>query len=339
MKALKVNKKTTLVLIIFSVFISLIIVEVLLQLIGFKPWKYEKSESGNQEIFKKDNELGWVAKKGIYELNINSNVKSKIKFTIEDGGNRQTSIDNLKKNNIFFIGGSFTQGWGVNDDNTFAHLIQNKFNNYKVYNFAQSGYGGVQSLLLLKRKLKNYKSTKLIVYGFIEHHEQRNVARKNWLETLLRYSKRGYDQIPKVPYASINKKGKLIYHKPVGYIMLPLREKFASIVLIEKFYMKQTTKYRKKNQKAITKKIFIELNNVAKKNNTNFLIVNLSSSNKNYENEYKNFLSENKIDYVNCNFFLSKDLLVKNDFHPNEKAHSLYSKCISSYISKNNLLF
>ena len=336
---MKTNKKISFFLIIFSILVSLVIVEVLLRLTGFKPWVYEKTESGNQEIFINDSDLGWISKKGTYELVIDNKLKSKVKIVIANEGDRFTGINNKNKQKIIFIGGSFTQGWGVNDSDTFAYLIQKKFNNFYAYNFAQSGYSGVQSLLLLKRKIKNIKSTKLIIYGFIEHHEQRNVARSGWLKTLQRSSKRGHKQTPKIPYASVNKLGELAYYKPVGYMTLPLREKFATVALIENFYMKQSSRHRKKTQKKVTKKIFYELNKITKKNNANFLVVNLNSSNRFNEQEYESFLKKNKINYANCNLVLDEDLMIPNDFHPNEKAHFLYSKCISDYIEKNSLLF
>ena len=77
----------------------------------------------------------------------------------------------------------YTQGWGVNDNQTFVSKIQNKYLNYNVLNFGQGGYGGVQSLILLKDEIKNLKNIKLVVYGFIEHHQYRNVARSSWLES------------------------------------------------------------------------------------------------------------------------------------------------------------
>jgi hypothetical protein len=327
-------KKKESILILFSIILSLLIIELLLRIIGFKPWNYEKTETKNQVIFKFDPNIGWVSKKGIYELTINDKKKTKIKLKIQENGNRHIGNEDLQKNKIIFIGGSFTQGWGVNDNETFSYSIQKKFPDFSIYNFGQSGYGGLQSLMLLKKEIKNLKSSKLIIYGFINHHEQRNVARSRWLEILLKYSKRGYKEIPKIPYATLNKKDELIYHKPVSYIRLPLRDKLAFITLLEKFYMKQTTKYRKNIQKNVTKKIFIEMNKISKKNQSNFLVVNLNSS-----NDYEKILIDNNIKFVDCGLELTADLSVPNDFHPNVKAHSLYGACISEYIKKNKLLF
>ena len=47
-----------------------------------------------------------------------------------------------------------------------------------------------QSLLTLEEKLPELVNTNLVVYGFIEHHETRNVASAEWLSILKQYSKR-----------------------------------------------------------------------------------------------------------------------------------------------------
>ena len=55
--------------------------------------------------------------------------------------------------------------------------------------------------------------------------------------------------------------------------------------------------------------------------------------------EHENFLINQRINYVDCNIKLSEDTLLDGDYHPNVKAHELYSRCITSYLKRNNLLF
>ena len=54
---------------------------------------------------------------------------------------------------------------------------------------------------------------------------------------------------------------------------------------------------------------------------------------------HENFLINQRINYVDCNIKLSEDTLLDGDYHPNVKAHVLYSRCITSYLKRNNLLF
>ena len=55
--------------------------------------------------------------------------------------NGRITKNNLIENNngIAILGDSHAMGWGVNDEETFAALLENKINK-KVYNLAVSGY-------------------------------------------------------------------------------------------------------------------------------------------------------------------------------------------------------
>lgn len=335
---MKTKKKAKFLLLISSFFFSLILTELFLRLLNFEPWRYEKAYINNEIFFEAHNQLGWLSKKGNYQLIINNNSNSKINFSIEEDSNRTTGSKDANKKNIIIVGGSFTQGWGINDNETYPFLLQKALNNYNVYNYGQSGYGGFQSLLLTKKKINKKKPSSLLIYGFIEHHEERNVAREKWLETLLKYSNKEQKIKIKVPYATLNKNTSLVYNKPIAYLQLPFREKLALVNLIEKFYMKQLNRHRKKIQRKVAEQIFIELDTIAKENNAIFLVVNLHYSNKNNANYYEEFLNKNNIHYIDCARNLSEKLLLEGDFHPNAKGHKMYSDCIKNYLD-NKLFF
>lgn len=319
-----------------AIILSVFLAEVMLRFLGYSPWKYANSNTST--VFVENEYLGWKAKPGTHLISTNS-AKKKIYMTIDKNGYRKSTINKLNNNEqILIIGGSFTQGWGVDDDSTYTAKLQNQFTNYNFYNLGQSGYSGLQSLLYLKDEIKKFSKPKLIVYGFIEHHEYRNVARSSWLKMLLEYSNRGFDKAPKIPFANLDNNKKLKIENPIGYVLFPLREISSVATLLEKFYMKQKSRKRKKNQKIITKLIFSEMNYIAKKNNTQFLVVNLNWINEYTKNEYDVYLSKNKINNVDCNIVLNKEYLVENDFHPNYKAHAHYAKCVSLYLIENNLI-
>ncbi len=327
------------VFIFLSIFSSIILLEFLSRFVGVSPWQY--AESDNPIIYESDESLGWKAKEGSYLINLKSSPKSKMRISIGEKGNRLSGRANLNPKNpsIIFIGGSFTQGWGINDQDTFASKIQDYYKDFYVYNFAQAGYGGVQSLATLDQQIKQIKQTKLVVYGFIEHHEYRNVARSSWLATLSKYSRRGYSENPKIPYATIDENDNLKIYPPISYLHLPLREKSAIITLIEKVYMKQISRKRKEFQKPVTKRIILEMSEISKKNDSEFLVVILDWSNNFSNNEYKNYLKSKNINYVDCKISLNEATLVPGDYHPNGKGHSLYKDCINSFIIEKNLLF
>lgn len=327
------NKIKKFFILIIIITLSLLSLELMLRFFGYTNWTYKKEDHSN--INKIDTTKGWIAKKGSHLVIASKKYMEKTRINILEDGNRFTGVSSKKKEKIIIIGGSFTQGWGVNDHETYSFKLQSKLKDYEVINFGQSGYGTVQSYLLLKEVFNKYNNIKLVFYGFIDHHEYRNVARGEWLETLLKYSGGKNNLIPKVPYAILDSENNIIIKDPISYTQLPLREISALVTTIEKIYMKATTKKRKKIQKDVVDKISIEMNNIAESKKAKFIFVNLKS---NLE-EHKMFFLKNKISFVDCNLNLNKDLLVKGDYHPNEKAHSFYSKCILEYIDKNKLLF
>ena len=179
------------------------------------------------------------------------------------------------------------------------------------------------------------ESPKLVIYGFIEHHEYRNVARGTWLRTLAKYSKRGH---VKTPFGYIGKNNKLIKHPPIGYINLPLREVSSLVTLVEKVYMKFITKKRKKQQQLVTEKIILEMKEISNKFDSNFILIILDWSNHFTINHYESFLKENKIRFVYCAVSLTNEMVIPGDYHPSEKAHSHYNECLANYIKKEKLI-
>ena len=136
-----------------------------------------------------DSVLGWRPKTGKYTFKPwSKSGKVTIVTNLEDGG-RLTGYNN-KKEKIIFIGGSLTKGWAVDDTEAFPWLLQKKIKNYKIKNYGFGGYGGVQSFLKLQNIFENQNNIKLVIYGFIPHHEVRNIASGSWMYLLNKASKR-----------------------------------------------------------------------------------------------------------------------------------------------------
>ena len=324
-----------------AVIIGLLFAEVLLRILGIKPWEYIIINEG--KIFKPDPTLGWRAKTGSYIIPPNHLSSKQFQISFEKDGQRKTGKNNGSVDGeILVIGGSFAQGWGVNNKDAFPSKLQKNYTNFKVYNFGQGGYGSIQSLLLLEEEIPKMKSPKLIIYGFIEHHEYRNTARSEWLRTLAKYSRRG---TVKTPYGSIEKNNKLIMHPPIGYINLPLREVSSLVTLLEKAYMKQRTKkgfpkdsQRKKQQKLVTEKAVLQMKEISKKFNAAFILVILDWSNHFTKDHYEGFFKKNEIKFVNCAIPLIDEMVLFGNYHPSEKAHTHYNECLTDYIKKQKLI-
>ena len=331
---MKISLSKKIIAVFGSIIISIIITEVLLRIFDIKPWK--NIIINEPEIFKPDPALGWRAKKGSYIIPPLHQLGKEFYMSFDKNSQRKTGESNSKiEGEILVIGGSFTQGWGVNDEDTFSSKLQKKYTNLKVYNFGQGGYGSTQSLLLLEEQIPKMKSPKLVIYGFIQHHEFRNVARGEWLRVLAKYSRRGHVS---TPYGYIGKNNELIIHTPISYIDLPLREMSSLVTLFEKVYMKFKTRKRKKQQKPVTEKIILQMKEVSHKFNSDFMLVILDWNDRFSIDQYESFFKKNEIKFVNCSVSLIDQMVLPGDYHPSEKAHTYYDECLTNYINKKKLL-
>jgi len=339
--AVKKNTIEKFVLVFSSIFITLIIIELLLRAFGFETWKYREYDLKQPTTNKYHPILGWKPKEGVYDFPPYTKNGNYTKFTILKDGNRYSgkSTTNVK-GDIIFIGGSFGQGWAVNDEETFSYLFQKKLSNFKVKNYSVAGYGSFQSLLMLEEILKKNRNVKLVIYSYIWHHQTRDYGNASWIQGLT--NMRPFSHVA-LPYARLDKNNNLIRYKPIKYFKLPLREYFVLITKIEKKIMRARLFSTNIDETKITQKIVHEMKLLAEKNGSKFAFVNLYPpsesiriSGKNHLIPYNKFTKKNKIKLINCGYELTEEYQVKGDGHPNNKAHILYADCI--YNGVKNLL-
>jgi len=280
--------------------------------------------------FIEDKILGWKPKPGEYIFKPWGESGRTTKLTNLDDGERLTGHKN-KENKIVFIGGSLTQGWAVDDSSTFSWLLQKKFKNYKVKNYGVGGYGGVQSFLKLKNIFENQKNIKFVIYGFIPHHEVRNIASGSWIY-LLNKGSRGTEGKLSLPYASI-KKQKLVIYKPKKYLKLPLGNNSALIAKIEKKILKLTSFRRSLQETKISKAIILSMKEITEENGSKFILLILNKIPEEKLVKYKKFFEEKSIEHINCYFPEGDEYRVEGEGHPNLIGHKFVSDCIYSQLS------
>lgn len=314
-------------LIFFSFLVVLFFLELVLRISGNSPRIDNLGRSGDPIIYKNDNKIGWVHKTGIYQFKPWSNEGKITNFTIEKDGSRTNSVQKNSGANVLFFGGSLTQGWAVDDEETFTKHFQELNKDFRVLNYGVGGYGGYQSLKLQKKISKNFDTIHHIVYGFIDHHEVRNVAAGSWMYLLNKYSTRGHVL---VPYGSIEN-GQLKENPPIKYIKIPLSEYSALIAKIEKRLMKLKSNKREKDQFEISKLIITEMSNHAKQLNSKFSVLMLDSNEESLS-KYSIFFKEEKINFMHCPF--PSNEVVKGEGHPNNVGHKIVADCLNENFIK-----
>jgi lysophospholipase L1-like esterase len=102
-----------------------------------------------------DRLLGWRPKPGRYVYPVGVEAKTPIRFTILADGSRVTAGERENRvRPVLVLGDSFTQGWAVSDEETYAWKLQERFPTARFVNYGTAGYSTYQSLLRLKVALK-----------------------------------------------------------------------------------------------------------------------------------------------------------------------------------------
>ena len=309
----------------FTIILLLLIIEISLRITGSSP-RIIHDFSLNEPITNiADENLGWSPKVGQHIFKPWSEDGKITKLTINKDKSRVTGGENLQKKKIIFIGGSLTQGWAIDDLETFSSFIQKRNKKYKISNFGVGAYGGFQSLLLLEKIFNNNKDIELVIYGYTSHHEVRNVAAGSWMYLLNLFSSRGF---VKLPYASIDKENNLVRNNPIKYINLPFGNKSALIAKLEKKIMKIKSLKREYKKFEISKEIIKEMNKISNENNSEFKFLILENLSKEKIDKYKKFLIKNNIALVNCPMPQGGKYVVKGEGHPSALGHKVISECI-----------
>jgi hypothetical protein len=121
---------------------------------------------------------------GSYEITIKMpQVAAPYTFHVrtDEEGYRLTSDDPSRyesKPEIWIFGCSFTWGWALDNEDTYPWLLQERFPDYCVKNYAIAGAGNVQALLQLREFFKDPSRRPPVaaVFGYCLFHKERNVA-------------------------------------------------------------------------------------------------------------------------------------------------------------------
>ena len=160
-------------LLVISTLLALAISEACLRFLGYGPFS-PVVHPNEQLIHTPDPILGWKNREGAYFVPPYSPGEKEINYTFFSDGSRATSAqqDGSPKSDdgLIVVGGSFSRGFAISDENTFACKLQERFPFLSVVNYGTAGYGTYQSLLILEQALPNIEAPKFIVYGFFHGH-------------------------------------------------------------------------------------------------------------------------------------------------------------------------
>lgn len=314
--------------ILLGVCLGVAAMEVALRASGATPRRHLIVQTNEPLLLEPDPQLGWRAIPGRHVIAPYSPHGPEVHMTILSDGTRITGADPDARDTLLLVGCSFTQGWAVSDEETFAWRLQQRFPDLKVVNGGVGAYGTYQALMVMERFLAAHDPPRTIVYGLMEEHEPRNVAAVGWLLLLSSASKNG---VVSVPYCTLDPSGRLLRHAPAAYPNWPLAQHSALVAALERRYAELVAGGRVPQQRAVTEQLLLEMQRVAEQHGSRFGVVLLHASPAAKEH-YAGFLQRHGIDFVDCAFPIDAATRVRGDAHPNGLMHGRYADCIARKI-------
>jgi hypothetical protein len=147
-----------------------------------------------QSLHRTDPQIGWVLNPASLEqrarlVDSHGAVQYDVAYSLESG-RRKTSASPHDGPEILAAGCSFTFGHGLNDQDTWPWLLQEKLPQYRVVNAGCMGYGTDQALLAADREVEQHPSqVKAVILGFGDFQIERNRCTQGWLVTVYPFSK------------------------------------------------------------------------------------------------------------------------------------------------------
>lgn len=121
---------------------------------------------------------------------------------------------------LWIFGGSITHGWGVDDEQTYPWLLQERFPHLRVVNFGVGGYGTIHSLIQLRAAVETRPKPRAVVATYANFHDQRNVYSRKRRKYMTAWDFLG---VAALPFARLDEQDTLSLHAAdLDYRPLPL---------------------------------------------------------------------------------------------------------------------
>lgn len=198
--------------------VFVVCLELALQILGWGTF-YREDYSIHTEpknAFVGNPELGIQLNQGSYHVTINDSVQ--FRATHLPGNHRWVPGSQSAENpEVLLLGCSFTYGYGVNDQESFAALLQQEFPEVSLRNEGVVGYGTVQSLLQLREAIQKDR-LKAVLLNFSSFHLMRNglspIYRANLKVGYENSSKEVESLMAQSRFPYVKDCGLEIYHQP-----------------------------------------------------------------------------------------------------------------------------
>lgn len=312
--------------------------ELLVRAAGYKPSRFLLPLGPDLPVIHEpEPELGWKNKPGRWVWpGRGRDAGRDIVMTFWPPGLRATAPEqSARDRQLWIVGGSFTQGWAVTDEETWPWRLQKAFPELTVLNFGTAGYGTYQSLAVLERSLAAPGvDPELVIYGFVDFHEGRNVASGSWLRAVSGTSRAGR---LRVPFATLASDGSLERHAPEATPAWPFRRQLALSFLLESSWTDYRTQTRAAQSQSVTETLLSELDRLSRSRGARLLVVILSQYGPRARAHYEEVFRRRGLEFVDCTPPPDQRVSVPGYKHPGRETHLFWSTCVADRMRQGGL--
>jgi len=268
---------------------------------------------------------GGTSKYGTFSITKLANGR-RITHPLETYGDTTT-----RKKAMWIFGCSFTQGWRLNDDETYPWLLQKELPDWEVVNFGVSAYSTLQSLIQLEDALdRGEQRPELAIMAYADFHEQRNTLTRIWRKSMARSLPHGR---VKYPYARLGRNGQLeIFHEPFEYLELPLKHYSALLTALETRY-DDFVEFRYRSRE-VSEAILNEMFTLCRAKGIKFAVAGISRSS--WTADVLRWCRERSIPVadISVDLKIPGNSFLPQDGHPNAAANRQYAQKLQAFLCK-----
>jgi len=321
--------------------VLLLFCEIIMRMRGHKPWdkhgnKVDIEVIPERKFYDRDTLLGYRLFPGKFKLRL----KGVHEFTMEHDSwtQRITSPikdqEGIKQPEIWILGSSFTYGWGIDDNETFAWILQSNLTDFKIRNWGVAGYGTIHTYLQLKDAIKKGIKPNSIIINHSDYHFGVNTFCNANRRALV-----GWNFLGEVnqPYATLNEDKTLnIEHSKIVYDPWYFSEYSALSYYGSVKYEEYVDKNNKLTEIEITRLMYEKIFALCNENQVKVLLMSMEED----LNFIKDVSAKNNIlflhNYVNLDEKGNSNM--PYDHHPSAKANKIYAEKLYDYLKNSPLI-
>ena len=276
-----------------------------------------------------DARLGWRNREGTFTAI--EGPRSPMRF-LADGRRFDPAARGRKEGaEILLVGGSFAQGYGVRDGETFAALLNARFPALHVLNYGTGGYSTLQALRMAERQLaapQRKGRVRALVYAMIAHHAARNVAAVDWV----RYLTTSDGRLLAPPHMRL-KGGRLVPHAGGPVPVWPLETRSALVRLAHDGLLALVHDASEAESMRVTIALVQRMQALARRHGALFLTMGLTA----LPEPLRAGLREAAIPFLDCNvpgWWRRPEMRVGGRGHPSARLHRAYADCLGAWIAR-----